>query len=76
MLYILCMVIHNRIKELRAKHGLTQEALAELTGVSRQTIIALERDKYLPSLALAFALSEALQATVEEIFIFQSSANV
>jgi putative transcriptional regulator len=63
------MVIHNRIKELRAKHGLTQEALAELTGVSRQTIIALEQDKYLPSLALAFSLGAALQATVEEIFI-------
>jgi putative transcriptional regulator len=63
------MVIHNRIKELRAKHGLTQEALAELTGVSRQTIIALEQDKYLPSLALAFSLAAALQATVEEIFI-------
>ena len=63
------MVIHNRIKELRAKHGLTQEALAELTGVSRQTIIALEQDKYLPSLALALSLGAALHATVEEIFI-------
>ena len=58
----------NCIKALRKARGLRQEDLAELLGVSRQTIIAIENDKYDPSLALAMRLARLLETTVEEIF--------
>ena len=60
----------TRIKEYRAKHELTQEKLAEMVGVRRETIIFLEQGKYNPSLKLAYNVAKALEATVEEIFIF------
>jgi len=60
----------TRIKEYRAKHELTQEKLAEMVGVRRETIIFLEHGKYNPSLKLAYNVAKALEATVEEIFIF------
>ena len=60
----------TRIKEYRAKHNLTQEKLAEMVGVRRETIIFLEQGKYNPSLKLAHSVAEALQATMDEIFIF------
>ena len=59
-----------RIKEYRAKRGLTQEKLAEVVGVRRETIIFLEKGKYNPSLKLAQNVAEALESTVDEIFIF------
>ena len=58
----------NCIKALRKARGLRQEDLAELLGVSRQTIIAMENDKYDPSLALAMRLARLLETTVEDIF--------
>lgn len=58
----------NGIKALRKARGLRQEDLAELLGVSRQTIIAMENDKYDPSLALAMRLARLLETTVEAIF--------
>lgn len=58
----------NCIKALRKVRGLRQEDLAALLGVSRQTIIAMENDKYDPSLALAMRLARLLETTVEEIF--------
>lgn len=58
----------NRIKELRARHSLTQEDLAKLVGVRRETIVFLEQGKYNPSLGLALSIAKALQAKVEEIF--------
>lgn len=58
----------NCIKTLRKARGLRQEDLAELLGVSRQTIIAMENDKYDPSLALAMRLARLLETTVEAIF--------
>ena len=58
----------NCIKALRKARGLRQEDLAELLGVSRQTIIAMENDKYDPSLALAMRLARLLETTVEAIF--------
>ena len=61
----------TRIKEYRAKHNLTQEKLAELVGVRRETIIFLEQGKYNPSLKLAHNVAEALGATIDEIFIFE-----
>lgn len=59
----------NRIKELRKKKGYRQEDLAIFLGVSRQTIIAIENDKYDPSLSLALKLAKFLGLSVEEIFI-------
>ncbi len=58
----------NRIKELRKTLGCRQEDLAEAVGVSRQTIIAIENDKYNPSLELAMRLARYLGRAVEEIF--------
>ena len=60
----------TRIKEYRAKYNLTQEKLAEIVGVRRETIIFLEQGRYNPSLKLARNVSQALQASIEEIFIF------
>ena len=60
----------TRIKEYRAKHNLTQEKLAEMVGVRRETIIFLEQGKYNPSLKLAHNVAEALKTTIDEIFIF------
>ncbi len=58
----------NKLKVYRAMHDLTQEQLAEKLGVTRQTIIAIESDKYLPSLRLAYKISRLFDTTVEEIF--------
>lgn len=59
----------NRIKELRKEKGYRQEDLAEAVNVSRQTIIAIENDKYNPTLELAMRLAKYLNTTVEELFI-------
>jgi putative transcriptional regulator len=62
----------NQLRRLRFERGeMTQEALARAAGVTRQTIIALEAGKYAPSLELAFRLSRALGAGVEEVFQWQ-----
>ncbi len=61
----------TRIKEYRTRHNLTQEKLAEMVGVRRETIIFLEQGKYNPSLKLAHSVAKALQATMDEIFIFE-----
>lgn len=58
----------NKIKELRARHSLTQGELAERVGVRRETIIYLEQDKYNPSLALAMKIAKELKITVDELF--------
>ena len=60
----------TRIKEYRAKHGLTQEKLAEMVGVRRETIIFLEQGKYNPSLKLAHNIARALQTSIDELFFF------
>jgi putative transcriptional regulator len=60
----------TRMKEYRALTGLTQEKLAEITGVRRETIIFLEKGKYNPSLKLAHSVAQALGARIEDIFIF------
>ena len=59
----------TRMKEYRARLGLTQEKLAEIAGVRRETIIFLEKGKYNPSLKLAFNIARALGASIEDIFI-------
>lgn len=58
----------NRIKILRAEYELTQAQLAEKLYVSRQTVNAIEKGKFDPSLPLAFRLSELFDKTIEEIF--------
>jgi putative transcriptional regulator len=58
------------MKEYRARAGLTQEKLAEIVGVRRETIIFLEKGKYNPSLKLARNIARTLGAGIEEIFIF------
>lgn len=59
----------NRIRVLRAEREITQEALAAALGVTRQTIIAIERGKYDPSLPLALRIARFFQAPVESIFL-------
>ena len=63
----------NCIRALRKARGLRQEDLAALLGVSRQTIIAMENDKYDPSLALAMRLARLLERPVEEIFFLEEN---
>jgi len=58
----------NKLKVLRAMHDMTQEDLAQKLNVSRQTVIAIENNKYNPSLELAFKLARLFDLTIEEIF--------
>ncbi len=60
----------TRIKEFRARYDLTQEDLALLVGVRRETIVFLEKGKYNPSLQLAHDVAKALKTTINEVFIF------
>lgn len=60
--------MRNRIKQLRKEAGYSQEELAKKCAVSRQTINAIENDKYDPTLALAFSLAKELGTTVDELF--------
>ena len=63
----------NKIKVFRAMHDLTQEALAQLAQelkVTRQTILAIEKGKYDPSLELAFKIARFFGVSVEEVFIY------
>ena len=63
--------MRNRIKEFRAKHNITQEKLAQIVGVRRETVIFLEQGKYNPSLRLAHNVAKALKTSVDELFIFE-----
>jgi putative transcriptional regulator len=64
--------IGNRIRKLRFEHGeLTQEDLAARAGCTRQTIIALEQGKYLPSIDLAFRVAKAFGVGLEEVFQYE-----
>jgi putative transcriptional regulator len=66
--------IKNRIRELRFHNGeMTQEELAQRVGVTRQTIIALEARKYVPSLLLAFKLASTFGVKVEDVFQYSGS---
>ncbi|MEO2051887.1 MAG: helix-turn-helix transcriptional regulator [Allomuricauda sp.] len=63
----------TRIKELRAKHNLTQEDLAKKVNVRRETIVFLEKCKYNPSLQLAYDVSKVFDLRIEEVFVFEDS---
>jgi putative transcriptional regulator len=62
----------NRIKELRARNNLTQLDLARKVGVRRETIIFLEKDKYNPSLKLAYDIAQVFNMKIEEVFLFEN----
>lgn len=63
--------MNNQIKELRKKHNITQDELANAVGVTRQTIISLESGKYNASLQLAYKIAKHFQMNIEDIFIFE-----
>ncbi len=62
------MISKNRLKEYREKMCYSQEKLAELTGVTRQTIISIEGGRYVPSLELSLKLSKIFRCKVEDLF--------
>ena len=65
-------ILHNRIRRLRFDRGeMTQQALADLVGVTRQTIVALEADQYAPSLLLAYRIARLFGVPVEEVFQYE-----
>ncbi|ACJ16839.1 Hypothetical transcription regulator [Thermococcus onnurineus NA1] len=66
----------NRVRELREARGLTQEELAKALGVTRQTIIAIEKGKYDPSLKLAFKIARFFGVLIEDIFIYGGDSDV
>lgn len=65
----------NKLKVFRAMHDLTQEQLAEKIGVTRQTVIAIENDKYSPSLGLAFKIARLFKVMIEDIFSYEEDNN-
>jgi putative transcriptional regulator len=69
------MKIRTKIKELRARHNLTQDELAEKVGVTRQTMLYLEKGKYNPSLLLAHKVAQVLSSSIEEVFIIEENEN-
>ena len=64
--------MRTRIKELRARHDLTQEDLAKRVGVRRETILYMEKGKYNPSLKLAHEVAKALKTTINDLFVFDN----
>lgn len=66
-------IIRTRIKELRARYDLTQDELAEMVGVTRQTMLYLEKGKYNPSLFLAHKVAKALRSSIQDVFIIEDN---
>jgi putative transcriptional regulator len=64
----------NRIKVYRALRNLTQEALADQLGVTRQTILAIEKEKYDPSLELAFRISGLFKVPIDKMFFYEKES--
>ncbi len=65
----------NRLEELRKQRGIRQEELADLLGVSRQTIGSLENGRYNPSIVLAFRIALFFGLTIEQIFLYEESGS-
>lgn len=63
--------IRNQIRELRSQQNMTQQELADRVGVTRQTVIAMEQDKYSPSLETAFRVAMVLGVSLEQCFQYQ-----
>ncbi|WP_345741263.1 helix-turn-helix transcriptional regulator [Metabacillus indicus] len=66
-------MLHNRIAVLRAEKGWTQKEVADRLGVSRQTVISMEKNKYTPSLILAFELAVLFGKNVNEVFQYDTN---
>ncbi|WP_297565707.1 helix-turn-helix transcriptional regulator [uncultured Faecalibaculum sp.] len=64
----------NRLEELRRQHDITQEELARILEVSRQTVSSLEKGRYNPSIQLAFKIARYFHMTIEEIFIYEEES--
>ena len=64
----------NRLEELRRERGITQEELAAILEVSRQTISSLEKGRYNPSILLAFKIARCFGQSIEEIFLYEEDA--
>ena len=67
------MKLCNRLKDIRLEKRLTQESLADTVGVTRQSIIAIEKSKFVPSVKLALELAQALGVSLEELFWLEDS---
>jgi putative transcriptional regulator len=66
--------IRNHIRRLRFEHGeMTQQALADAAGCTRQTIVLLEQSRYAPSLALAFRIARVFKVNIDDVFEFIDS---
>jgi len=64
--------VRNNIRKMRFEHGeMTQQQLAEYVGVTRQTIVAIEKEKYSPSLEAAFLIADAFDEPLENVFSFE-----
>jgi putative transcriptional regulator len=63
--------VENKLRVLRAIKNITQEDLASKLGVTRQTILAIEKGKYNPSLELAFKMAAYFETTIEKIFLYK-----
>jgi putative transcriptional regulator len=63
--------ISNHLRDLRAARGMTQQELADAIGVTRQTVIAIEGDKYSPSLETAFRIAEVFGIPLEQVFQYE-----
>ena len=61
----------NRVQELRKNQKLTQEKLADLIGISRQAINAIEKEKFDPSLPTAFKMAKLFKTSIEKLFLFE-----
>lgn len=64
-------MLKNKVEEIRKQRNEKQEELANVVGVSRQTIISIEKGKYNPSILLAFKIANHFNKTIEEIFIYE-----
>ena len=76
-MYHFCYIIHmekfdTSLRVLRAQHSLTQEELAEKVGVSRKTIVYLEKGDYVPSLTLAWKIAQVFHLSIEEVFTIKT----
>lgn len=65
--------MNNKLKEFREKNNYSQEGLAKMLGVSRQTIISIEKGRYNPSLPLALQIGKIFDAYVEDIFLLDET---
>lgn len=69
-------ILLNRLKELRARDGLSQTELAKLTGSSRQTISLIERGDYLPSILIAMKIAKVFELPVDDVFSMKEEEEV